>query len=783
MIRQISIFVSLLSFVLVAFPNTLLTATISGKIIDESGAGVIGAAISLKPSGSYTLSDSTGRFVLPDISVGIYALSLDRVGFKSISDITVEVVDDDTVRLSDIVLYQEIVELPAMTVTATRSARSVEDVSQKMSVVSSRQIADRGAKTPADALREETGIFVQKTNQGGGNAIIRGHSASKVLLMVDGVRLNNSTYRAGNHQYLATVSPELIDQIEVVHGPTSTQYGSDAFGGTIHLRSATPSYSANGTDVSGKLLSQLSSADGERSSSLQLSISGRNAAFSARGGYKHIGDIQQGNHFGYGLSVLADGDNLQNNNGYIARDFDSKAVVAVGSRTQLTGAVQLSRMPRVPRYDKFAYENFYRWDYTGQNRDLIYLTFDRDVGGKLFRSSRLTLSHQKQTEGRETQATSTDPMTDEHDNTTTLGVVSEFHLKVESHQVLVGAEYYADKVRSSRTEINGASASVTVFNRGRYPDKSLYRSLGAFIQDEWQAGARLRLTVGLRLSVLRATMPFPDDTSLPTNLGTVRQSYSAITASAGVLFKLSPTLSLTSNVGQAFHAPNLNDLSRLGESKGLTFEVPSPELSPERMNSLDIGCKLNSPVWQASGSLFCNWVDGLIESADALYDGSPTITKGSVVYQVKAKANIGTARIYGFESSVSRRITESIRLRAGLAYTRGVNTTADEPVGSIPPLFGLAGIQYESRKVVAEIWSRFASAQRRLSSDDRDDPRIPAEGTPGWYTMNLRASVRAAEWMRLRVAVENLFDRLYREHGSGVNAAGRNVIGSLEFAF
>ncbi len=200
---------------------------ISGLVTDPQGEAI---------SDLYT--DNNGAFRFEDLSPGSYTLTLQHIGFlQSVHEVTLL---EEDVALPPVILEYDVLDLEDVVVTASRAERDVVDVPESVSLVSSREIRERNSKTSAEALREEPGVFVQKTNHGGGSAIIRGLSSNQILLLVDGIRLNNSIYRLGNHQYLTTVDNQMIERMEVVRGPTSVLYGSDALGGTINLITRKP---------------------------------------------------------------------------------------------------------------------------------------------------------------------------------------------------------------------------------------------------------------------------------------------------------------------------------------------------------------------------------------------------------------------------------------------------------------------------------------------------------------------------------------------------------------
>jgi len=266
------------------------------------------------------------------------------------------------------------------------------------------------------------------------------------------------------------------------------------------------------------------------------------------------------------------------------------------------------------------------------------------------------------------------------------------------------------------------------------------------------------------------------DLSAASNLETIDQNFDALTGSIGITHKFRQYLLFNMNIAQAFRAPNLSDLTKLGESKGDTYEIPNTTLEPEKMLSIDGGIKLNRSNLKGNLSVYYTRITDLLASASTIFSGSPIIVQGNDTLLVRTKKNIGDAVITGFESTIHYSINKYISLTSNLTYTYGENRSLNEPVGGIPPIFGLAGIQWGRGKYNIYFYSRFAGKQDRLSEDDKIDTRIPVGGTPGWQTHNVRFRTNISEQIRFQFSIENIFDYNYREHGSGINGPGRNFI-------
>jgi len=758
-----------------------LSSGVEGKIYNVFGHPVADAQIRVTPGNIQGFTDSTGYFKIDRLPENQYTVKIIHISYHSRTVENISITDNEIFNLGIITLTGKIFSLQQTVVTATRSAEKVLNISNSVNIIDKITIENRNAKTSAEALREENGIFIQKTNHGGGSAILRGLSSNQILLMVDGIRLNNSTYRLGNHQYLTTVDHQMIDEIEVVRGPTSVQYGSDALGGTIQLLSKTPAFSEGNPEFHYQLTGRYATADEEKLTRAHFSVNAQKVAFQGGFSYKSFGDLRRGrnSHFPE-LENSTDGI-IQSPSGYAGFDADGKLVYAITPARLLSFSYQMGRQNEVPRYDKYESGKNHTWLYDPQKRDLFYLKYQDQLNKKYLAAVNVILSYHRQQEGRITRKKITSDIEKDMDDVHTGGLVLQFNTYAASQLLTYGLDVYRDKVFSDRylqSPLTGISVKQA---NGRYPDSAVYQSLGIFLQDEFQVSKKWLLTGGVRLNRYFSDFTFPE---LPVDQLSITENsvrFSALTGSAGLTYLVNPHLSFSGNVAHAFRAPNLSDMAKLDESKGDVYEIPNFNLEPEKLFNYELGIKAGFNRFSGGLSLYHSTIQNLIASAPVQLNGSDSVLINDAMYQVKSKQNIGSAYIRGCEIFLEYILNPEFTLISNYTYTYGQNTSRDEPVGGIPPAFGLAGIRYNHREYALYFYSRFADRQERLSADDLDDPRIPNSGTPAWFTLNFRARYQWNQYVTIRAAVENIMDYNYREHGSGINGPGRNIIVGLTF--
>ncbi len=753
---------------------------IKGVVTDKDGNPVVKAHVMLMSTVIGGVTDDNGNFAISNVPEGVYSLKITHISFaeKIVSPVIVR--SGQITETGTTVVNLGVLRSPGISVTATRSEREVTDISQAVNLIPENVIRERNEKTSAEVLREEPGVFVQKTSHGGGSAIIRGLSSNQILLLVDGIRMNNSTYRLGNHSYLTMIDYFTLNQIEVVRGPTSVMYGSDALGGTINAitKDIVPGESKNG--ISYRVFGRWASADNERTSRIDLSYSGKRIGMLGGVSLKKFGDLRRGVINSVPELEHSTNGPIQSPSGFDCFDWDYKLILYSSETTKLIFSSQYTKKSNLPRYDKYENNGYYLWLYNPQKRHLTYIRLEKSLNNPYISSFHATVSLNIQDEGRQKQKKPESSITKEWVGVKTGGFSLQLRSFFEGHLLTYGSEVYHDLINAERFTQDPVTSDTKKDEQARYPDGAVYTSIGVYLQDEVKISTRLKSIAGVRFSSFYTKFSLPPASPVTELYGeTISQNFHALTGSEGLIVKLSDGLFLDCNLSQAFRAPNLSDISKLGESKGNTFEIPNPGLKPESMTSFDTGIKIEKKNVSASVSVYYARVDNLIASADAVYGGSSVIERNSVIFKVKSKQNIGKAYLCGAESTFNyRRGKTNIFCNLTLPY--GWNITLNEPVGGVPPFFGLAGARIDMHRGAIEGFVRFAAKQDKLSADDMDDPRIPKGGTPGWTTVNLRARYSIPNIGEIMCGIENIFDVNYREHGSGINGPGRNFIVSME---
>ncbi|MBN1422159.1 MAG: TonB-dependent receptor, partial [Planctomycetes bacterium] len=636
--------------------------------------------------------------------------------------------------------------LPDVLITATGTGREPGDLPYTTDTIGEEAIRERKVpRTLPQALSETPGVSVQQTGHGLESPYIRGFTGFRTLLLIDGIRFNNATFREGPNQYWGLVDPLALQRIEVVKGPSSVLYGSDAIGGTVNAISVEDI--PDGIHPAG----YYRFASAEESHTVRgetRGFHGDRLSYSGGITWRTFGDLQGGRHTG-----------LQENTGYDSFSGDAKVRWDVNGALHLTAAFMSVDQFDVPRTHSTMYGVSFHGTQVGSDlrRDidnahrLGYVRSEWLPEETWLERVSLTLSYQVLTEeenrGRSSSRTAIQGF-DDHTLGASLFAVSPSPIGTWTY----GAEYYGDFVTDSkRRDYNADGSLASVSRRGPVADDARYDTIGVFIQDEIQPCEPFTIIAGGRYTFVRA---WADDADIDTDLtdaqafSNLSESWQTVTGSLRGLYKLTDCLTPFAGVSQGFRAPNLSDLTRFDIARSGEQEIPAPGLDPEYFTSLEAGLHARWPGWGGTISYFYTDIDDMIVRYPT---GAVTATGDPIV----TRDNVGDGYLHGVELGLDAGVYEGLSAFGTFAWMEGMNETyatltrkSKEPISRILPTQWLLGLRWESedRTFWAESTARFVLREDRLSPDDElDTQRIPPDGTPGYTLIGLRGGVRIRE--------------------------------------
>ena len=777
--RAVCLSLTLTAFIGLAKESTAQALTdvsggLQGFVRDELGGAVPSALVDVTCGfhRQHTETDATGRFELTDLPIGRCLVEAHGT-FFSPSEQFVDIAAGTaqvTLALALRAFGASVVVTPARGVE-----QSTFDVPATVSVVGRSEIEARPFRLLPQVLREEAGILVQQTTTAQASTIIRGFTGQQNAYLVDGVRLNTSAWRGGPSQYFAWIDSGAADRLEIVRGPGSVEYGSDALGGTVNVLTGAPAFSGGGVRVSGAVDLNLASADTTAGTQGSLTIQGPGASVRLGASTQRVGDLRGGrgrdSHAAVtrylGLPSTIRGGRMP------ATEFDQTGAYLVGSiRAGSTGSVKtvylFDEVTGSSRYDRIdGGDGVYRSGFDPQRLDFLLVRYRRTAPA-FFDDWTGTFSVNRQDDGRFEQTRPTTVMDRQAATTTALGYQLEGHRQLGArHQLGVGTEIYTETIDAFREQVAPATG-IAVPNRPDIPDATKYVNAGVFVNDTAVlVPGRVTARGGVRYGRFRFS------TAADPVLGVVDEQITtqAVTFNTGVLVTLMPTLNAMFTVARGFRAPNAADLGSIGLSGGGGFSVaPSaaaslggfvgttgavgavstgervPALGPEVVYSFEPGLKFQTDRVSATIALYDMELYDTLQRRAIVFDRNvvgTTISGFQIVRQdaaglayiaqdirpIATSVNTDHARIRGFDADAAVQVTPAWRARVFGSMTSGKLLATGEFLRRMPPPMGGASIRWTGPRVWIEGTTAFAAAQTRFNSGYLTDARIGATRT------------------------------------------------------
>lgn len=759
-----------------------------------------------------TISFTTDNKGIADISK---FKNKDKLSFTHISFLPVEYEKSFfTAPISDIELTVAVINLQEVVLSANKTEEKYRDLPVRIDIIPARQIQFSNSQTTADLLQQNGTVYIQQSQLGGGSAVLRGMETNRVLMVVDGVRMNNAIYRAGHIQNVITIDPNILSRVEVVHGPGSVIYGSDAMGGVMHFYTCNPVLSTNGkVFTTANAMLRYSSAANEYSQSFNLNVGGKKIAAFLGGSTKKIGDLREGSKrdskygdWGKRLyyakrigveDVMTANSNplVQKGSGYSQYDLFGKILFKPTEHYALTLNMQFSHSSDIPRYDRLtemsgAKLKYAEWYYGPQTRTLISLKNEWSKPTQLYDNASVTAAYQNISEDRISRSFGKSKTKYQEETVQVFSLNADFMKKIFSKSELrYGLEGILNLVNSKAYNKNINTAEITYDAATRYPDGGdNMKNFAAYASNNWEINPKLIFSQGIRFNYVtleaKYTPEMMDIIKFPYS-ATMAQDNTAENGSLGLVFMPLNGWRFTTNLSSGFRAPNIDDLSKLNDSNSTDqlIIVPNPDLKPENAYNAEITLgKTFGEKLQVEVTGFYTLLANAFVTQPFKYNGQDSIEFDGTLSAVQAMQNVDRAIIYGFEANLLAQITKSLSLRSTLTYTYGHVKTEDVPLDHIPPLFGLTSLKLELSKFTGEFYVRY-NAWKHLKdyspSGEDNEAYATVDGMPAWYTLNLRVGYQFSRNINLQAGVENILDKHYRNFACGISAPGRNVFVTL----
>jgi hemoglobin/transferrin/lactoferrin receptor protein len=667
--------------------------------------------------------------------------------------------------------------------------------------------------TTADILTASGQVFVQKSQQGGGSPVIRGFEASRILILVDGVRMNSAIFRSGHLQNIITVDNMSLDRVEVNYGPSSTMYGSDALGGVINLFTKAPQlHNSKKWKTNGNMIYRYASGQNENRQHIDFNIANHKWAFVSSFTNSRFGDLRQGNKrlaaypdFGKrlfyvstenGVDVIKDNRanvNIQKNTEYDQIDFLQKILYKPSANTEHLLNFQLSNSSNINRYDRLSESSkgvpvFAEWYYGPQLRNMISYKLNKTQLKGYFQELTINANYQHLEESRITRRFQSNNKDTRLEKVDIFGLVADFLHTDKNGEIHIGVESYYNIVQSTANRTNTSSLAKTPIPT-RYSDGPTNMAYQAvYVQQTKYLHSKWVLNDGLRLNFVQLNAQFKDTALMHLPFTEAKQNNTALTGNIGIAYNGDKGIRSTFGISSGFRAPNVDDLTKVFDTRTGYVLVPNKNLKPEYTYNAEWTISKSSSLYSLGASVFYTLFNNALVVDKFTWNGKSAILYQGVLSDVYATQNKAKANLYGFNVNGRLRIMQGTELNATYTYTKGnyIDQSKRMPLDHIPPAYGRFGLKHNNKVWNAEIFSVFNSWKRiadyNLNGED-NEIYATKDGMPSWMTLNFNAQFIPTQDLTIGFGVENITDLNYRHFASGISAVGRNYLLSCKVNF
>lgn len=710
-----------------------------------------------------------------------------------------------------IYLTEQAIVMPTYEIVAEQEKNEALEVTSKIDKIEAKTVQFNNPQTAAEMLELTGSVYIQKSQAGGGSPIIRGFEANRVLLVVDGVRLNNAIYRSGHLQNAITIDNAIIENTSVIYGSNSVIYGSDAIGGVVHYETKSPLFKSEIDSInnnSANAYVRYATANQEKTGHFDFSVGSKRIAAVTSVTFSDFDDLKMGGEINpdypeFGIlrnyQERINGEDVmtrkkdftkQIGTGYSQLDLLEKISFKVSDNFLLTLNTQYSTSSDVPRYDQLtdleSNQDFKwaEWNYGPQNRLLGSLSAKIKSESKWFNKLEILTHYQKIDEDRISRKFGNDIRTTREEDVNVFGVNVDFvKFNQEKSQWYYGFELIHNTVQSTAFSEDIVTLEKTITST-RYPDDgSTLSSAGAYLTYKNKFAKNATYSLGARYSFSALSASFADTTFVNLPFSEIKTNNGALTGNAGLVYHPNKKWNIQLAVSSGFRSPNIDDVGKVF-SKDDYVLIPNDQITPEYSYNGEIG------ITRAFGDedLVINVVGYYTLLQDAIVrdfhsiNGSDSLAYEGEVLQLQTNKNANEAEIYGASLNVKAKLSKEVSATSTLNYTVGTNTTLDVPFAHIPPLYGRTDLIIKSDPLTMAVYVKY-QAQKKIEDyspfGEDNEAQATVDGTPAWQTFNLRAEMQLSKSVSFQAALENILDVHYRPFASGVSGAGRNFIFTL----
>ena len=729
-------------------------------------------------------------------------------------------------------------KLSEIILSVGRNKESRKKLSKKVALITPRKTELDLPQTSADLLYYGGGIRIQKTQGGGGSPVIRGFEANRVLLVVDGVRMNNAIYRSGHLQNAITIDPNVLERTEVIFGPSSVGYGSDALGGVVHFYTIKPKLN-NEKKWTIKGLESYNTTLNHIVTNLNFEYSKEKWASFTSFSYSDFGDIVMGENRTHGFknwglnkfilskekfntnSLLNKNPNIQKNTAYSQFDLLQKFNFKVSESSNLIFNIQHSNSSNIDRYDKLNEYNssedlkYAQWYYGPQKRTLLSTSYNFLNNNTWLNKGTIVAAFQKINESRHNRKYQSLDLNSQIEDVEVFSINADFVRRTSSvSSFSYGFEYTYNNVHSKAygtilTKQNNSISNINNSNSTfkiptRYPsDGSNYSTAASYYEFRKDLSDKANVNLGMRYTSTWLNASWLEEALIDANLNIIKTQNSSLTGSLGYVYRSNNDWQISANFSSGFRSPNIDDMGKIRENRGL-LSVPNQQLKPEYAYNSELGFAKffnNKRNIFLVNLYYTHIADHIIRDYFEILSDTTTQDPATILYnseEVKTIANInsGRAYIYGFSFDAEATILNNLIFKSNITFTKGGSVNSSTPLPSISPLFGSFYLKWINSNFKTQFSYKFSGYKNpedySYGGEDglEETPLLGYNGKepnyygmPSWGIFKLSSSYQISNKLKTTLILDNIFDIHYREFASGISSPGRNINIVLEHKF
>lgn len=791
-----------LGLTLVCFSVTAQEITIIDQITQERIPGV---RVSCKVGDSRVVANSEGRFRLEGFK-GCDTIVLSYTGYK-----VTEYSYEDLRKVVTIELEETHLAMEGVVVSASRWEDAESEFPNRVTKIQLKDLELENPQTTADLLASSGYVYVQKSQYAGGSPQLRGYGTNRVMIVVDGVRMNNAIFRSGNLQNVISIDPLALSGAEVFFGPGSVMYGSDAIGGVMEFSTLRPRFAVDSTKnyVKTNLFSRYNSACNEVTGHADFSYGNQRFASATSVSYSRFGDLLAGVHgdSAFLRPTYQSGDQtlinptprLQVNSGYDQFNALQKFAFRPKEGVQWDyGFIFATNFENAPRYDRLIADSdqdgaldYEEWYYGPQRWMMNRIAYTNENKRSWYDKLRVNAAFQVFEESRHDRKMGSNKIRRQFEKVLASSLNFDLEKRFGSRtELYYGVESVLNNI-SSNAYREFDDGTVTTINP-RYPDGAIWQSHGLYASAKYHLSDRWIANAGARMAMFSAIAEF-DTTLFPYPVTETNLTKGSPSGSIGIVYTTKKT-QWYFNVSTGFRAPNIDDLGKVFDSEPGTVVVPNTNLKPEYAYSTETGIvKIIGSKLKLDASVYASYLKNVLVREPYTFNGQDSIMYEGELSEVLAIQNESNGYTYGFQLGVEWAIVKGLNFSSKFSFQKGYQFDGDSsayfPKAQVAPAFGRTSLRYSTRQLRVEAYAVYNAevSHEQFPLGERNELNYALDDlgrvyTPSWYTINFKASYFFNKHLSMSIGVENITNQLYRTFGSGISAPGRSFIGSVKVA-